>query len=184
MASNVAMAQIAQPYAQALMSVAQGNNITDQIGEDVRGLLNLLKESDQLGNFIDNPFIDANDKKAVLGRVLGEEVNPSLRNFLMLLVDRRRISFLSDICEQYLVLLRQLTQTVLAEVTSAVPLSESQSQTIREKVMAMTSARQVELETNVDGDIIGGVIIKIGSQVVDASLRGQLRRLSLRLTTS
>ncbi|CDN12269.1 MAG: F0F1 ATP synthase subunit delta [Richelia sp.] len=184
MASNVAMAQIAQPYAQALMSVAQGNNITDQIGEDVRGLLNLLKESDQLRNFIDNPFIDANDKKAVLGRVLGEEVNPSLRNFLMLLVDRRRISFLSDICEQYLVLLRQLTQTVLAEVTSAVPLSESQSQTIREKVMAMTSARQVELETNVDGDIIGGVIIKIGSQVVDASLRGQLRRLSLRLTTS
>ena len=184
MASNVAMAEVAQPYAQALMSVAQGNNITDQIGEDVRGLLNLLKESDQLRNFIDNPFIDANDKKAVLGRVLGEEVNPSLRNFLMLLVDRRRISFLSDICEQYLVLLRQLTQTVLAEVTSAVPLSESQSQTIREKVMAMTSARQVELETNVDGDIIGGVIIKIGSQVVDASLRGQLRRLSLRLTTS
>ena len=184
MASNVAMAEVAQPYAQALMSVAQGNNITDQIGEDVRGLLNLLKESDQLRNFIDNPFIDANDKKAVLGRVLGEEVNPYLRNFLMLLVDRRRISFLSDICEQYLVLLRQLTQTVLAEVTSAVPLSESQSQTIREKVMAMTSARQVELEAKIDSDIIGGVIIKIGSQVVDASLRGQLRRLSLRLTSS
>ncbi len=184
MASNVAMAEVAQPYAQALMSVAQGNNITDQIGEDVRSLLNLLKESDQLCNFIDNPFVDANDKKAVLGRVLGEGVSPYLRNFLMLLVDRRRISFLSDICEQYLVLLRQLTQTVLAEVTSAVPLSESQAQTIKEKVMAMTSARQVELETKIDSDIIGGVIIKIGSQVVDASLRGQLRRLSLRLTSS
>ncbi|MCJ8279311.1 MAG: ATP synthase F1 subunit delta [Rivularia sp. ALOHA_DT_140] len=184
MASNVAMAEVAQPYAQALMSVAQGNNITDQIGKDVRSLLILLNESDQLCNFIVNPFVDANVKMAVLCRVLGEGVNPYLRNFLMLLVDRRRISFLSDICEQYLVLLRQLTQTVLAEVTSAVPLSESQSQTIREKVMAMTSARQVELETNVDGDIIGGVIIKIGSQVVDASLRGQLRRLSLRLTTS
>ena len=74
MASNVAMAQIAQPYAQALMSVAQGNNITDQIGEDVRGLLNLLKESDQLRNFIDNPFIDANDNKVANVNMLWDNV--------------------------------------------------------------------------------------------------------------
>jgi F-type H+-transporting ATPase subunit delta len=178
------MAEIAQPYAQALMSVAQGNNITEQIAEDVRGLLNLLQESNQLRNFIDNPFVDGNDKKAVISRVLGEGANPYLRNFLMLLVDRRRISFLPDICQQYLVLLRQLTQTVLAEVTSAIPLNESQQQTIKEKVMTMTNARQVELEAKIDRDIIGGVIIKIGSQVIDASLRGQLRRLSLRLTSS
>ncbi|MDJ0619541.1 MAG: ATP synthase F1 subunit delta [Calothrix sp. MO_192.B10] len=183
MTSNVALAEIAQPYAQALMSVAESNNVTEQIGEDVRGLLNLLQESDQLRNFIDNPFVEADDKKAVVGRVLGEGANPYLRNFLMLLVDRRRISFLADICQQYLALLRQLTQTVLAEVTSAVPLSESQQQTIKEKVIAMTAARQVELDTKIDSDIIGGVIIKVGSQVIDASLRGQLRRLSLRLNS-
>lgn len=183
MTSNVALAEIAQPYAQALMSVAQSNNVTEQIGEDVRGLLNLLQESPQLRNFIDNPFVEMNDKKAVIGRVLGEGANSYLRNFLMLLVDRRRISFLPDVCQQYLALLRQLTQTVLAEVTSAVPLSESQQQTIKEKVIAMTGAHQVELSAKIDTDIIGGVIIKVGSQVVDASLRGQLRRLSLRLNS-
>ncbi len=48
----------------------------------------------------------------------------------------------------------------------------------------MTNAREVELETRIDPDIIGGVIIKVGSQVIDASLRGQLRRLSLRLTSA
>lgn len=183
MTTNVALAQIAQPYAQALMSVAESNNITEQIGEDVRGLLNLLQSSPQLRNFIDNPFVEAENKKGVIGRVLGEGANPYLRNFLMLLVDRRRISFLPDICQQYLALLRQLTQTVLAEVTSAVPLSESQQQTIKEKVIAMTSAHQVELEAKIDSDIIGGVIIKVGSQVIDASIRGQLRRLSLRLNS-
>ena len=62
MTSNVALAEIAQPYAQALMSVAESNNITEQIGEDVRGLLNLLQESNQLRNFIDNPFVEADDK--------------------------------------------------------------------------------------------------------------------------
>ncbi len=68
-------------------------------------------------------------------------------------------------------------------MTSAVPLSESQQETIKEKVIAMTGAHQVELSAKIDSDIIGGVIIKVGSQVIDASLRGQLRRLSLRLNS-
>jgi F-type H+-transporting ATPase subunit delta len=85
---------------------------------------------------------------------------------------------------QYLALLRQLNQTVLAEITSAVPLTETQQQAITEKVIALTNARQVEIETKIDSELIGGVIIKVGSQVIDASLRGQLRRISLRLSSN
>ncbi|MFN6567119.1 ATP synthase F1 subunit delta [Nostoc minutum NIES-26] len=184
MKSNVETAEVAQPYAQALLSVAQSKNLTEEFGEDARSLLNLLKDSEQLRNFIGNPFIQPENKKAVISRILGGEgANPYLRNFLLLLVDRRRILFLEPILEQYLALLRQLNQTVLAEVTSAVPLSEEQQQAIKEKVIAITNARQVEIETKVDRELIGGVIIKVGSQIIDASLRGQLRRLSLRLSS-
>jgi F-type H+-transporting ATPase subunit delta len=102
---------------------------------------------------------------------------------LMLLVDKKRISVLAAICKQYLAILRQLNQTVLAEVISAVPLNETQEQAVKEKVIAMTNAQEVELEKKVDTELIGGVIIKVGSQVIDASLRGQLRRLSLRLSS-
>ena len=175
--------QVVEPYARALMSVAQGNNLTEQSGEDVRSLLNVLQTSEQFRDFLANPFINAEDKKAVIGRVMGDSVNPSIRNFLMLLVDRRRIILLEGICQQYLTLLRQLNQTVLAEVTSAVELNESQQQSVRDKVISMTNARSVEIETKIDRDLIGGVIIKVGSQVVDASIRGQLRRLSLRLSS-
>ncbi len=176
--------QVVEPYARALMSVAQGNNLTEPFGEDVRSLLNVLQTSEQFRDFLANPFINAEDKKAVIGRVVGDSVNPSIRNFLMLLVDRRRIILLEGICQQYLTLLRQLNQTVLAEVTSAVELNEAQQQSVRDKVISMTNARQVEIETKIDRDLIGGVIIKVGSQVVDASIRGQLRRLSLRLSSS
>lgn len=176
--------QVVEPYAQALMSVAQTQNITEQLGEDVRSLLNLLESSEQMRNFLANPFITAEDKKAVLGQVVGEGINPYMRNFLMLLVDRRRILLLEDICKQYLALLRKLNQTVLAEVTSAVELSEAQKQAVREKVIAMTNARSVELDTKLDRELIGGVIIRVGSQVIDASLRGQLRRLSISLSSS
>ncbi len=184
MKSQIAIAEIAQPYAQALMSVAQSKNSTEQLGEDVRILQKLLQSSKQLSGFMDNPFIDLDKKKAVLSQVLGEGANPYLHNFLMLLVDRRRISLLEPICQQYLVLLRQSNQTVLAEVISAVELTPEQQQSIRDKVIAMTKAREVELDTQIDPELIGGVIIKVGSQVIDASLRGQLRRLSLRLTNS
>jgi len=175
--------QVVEPYAQALMSVARSHDIAEPVGEDVRALLNLM-QSEQLCNFLANPFVQAEDKKAVLNRIVGEGTSPYLRNFLMLLVDRRRILLLEPICQQYLALLRQLNQTVLAEVTSAVELTEEQQQAVREKVKSMINAREVELETKLDPDLIGGVIIKVGSQVIDASLRGQLRRLSLRLSSA
>ncbi len=183
MKSDIATAGIAQPYAKALMSVAQSKNLTLQFGEDARALLNLISGSEQLQNFLGNPFIQAESKKAVINQILGESANTYFRNFLMLLVDRRRILLLEKICQQYLALLRELNQTVLAEVISAVPLSEAQQQAVTEKVIAMTNARSVELDAKIDREIIGGVIIKVGSQVIDASLKGQLRRLSLRLTS-
>lgn len=178
-----AATQIVEPYAQALMSVARNNNLTEQFGEDVRALLSLLENSEQLRDFLANPFVSVEDKKAVLQRVAGE-VNPYLRNFLLLLIDRKRILLLKDICQQFLAILRQLNQTVLAEVISAVDLTDEQQQAVRQKVIEMTNAREVELDTKIDPDLIGGVIIKVGSQVFDASIRGQLRRLSLRLSGS
>ncbi|BDA67959.1 ATP synthase F1, delta subunit [Calothrix sp. PCC 7716] len=181
MKSTVATEEIAAPYAQALMSVAQSNNLTEAFGDDARSIVGLLSESEDLRNFFDNPFIQIDTKKSLVNRLLSDDTNGFFRNFLMLLVDRKRISFLEPIMRQYLSLLRELNQTVLAEVTSAIPLSEAQEQAVIEKVVAMTNARSVELEKKVNSDLIGGVIIKVGSQVIDASLRGQLRRLSLSL---
>lgn len=175
--------EVVMPYAQALMSSAKSQNITEEIGTDVRSLLSLLENSDQLQNFVANPFVKEQDKKRVLEQVIGESVHPYLRNFVRILVDRRRILLLEGICQQYLNLLRQLNQTVLAEVTSTVELSEEQQQSIKDKVKAMTSAREVELDMKLDSELIAGAIVKVGSQVIDASLRGQLRRLSLSLTS-
>lgn len=178
---SIIQSEVFEPYAQALMSLAQEHNLTEQIGEDMRGILNLMKESPELGQFIGSPIIKESDKKSALGQILGDSVQPYTRNFLMLLIDRRRIPFIEGIANYYLMLLRKLNQTVLASVTSAVPLNEAQQEGVRNKVKEITSAQQVELETKIDADLIGGVVIKVGSQVLDASLRGQLRRIGVRL---
>ncbi|MBK4730182.1 F0F1 ATP synthase subunit delta [Oxynema sp. CENA135] len=181
---SIIQAQILEPYAQALMSVAQANDATEQIGEDMRSLKALLETSDELKQLLENPFVKNEDKKAILRQIGGEDLQHFTRNFLMLLVDRGRIIFLEGICAQYLNLLRKLNQTVLAEVTSAVELSSDQQQAVRDRVKSMTDARNVEIETKIDPELIGGVIIKVGSQVIDASLRGQLRRIGVRLSSA
>jgi F-type H+-transporting ATPase subunit delta len=69
----------------------------------------------------------------------------------------------------------------LADVTSTIELNEAQRQAVIQKVKEMTQAAEVDLDTKIDPDLIGGVIIKIGSQVLDASIRGQLRRIGVSL---
>jgi F-type H+-transporting ATPase subunit delta len=184
MKGSLLSSEVLEPYAEALMSLAQSNDLTQRLGEDVAALLNLLEESGELRQFLASPIVSAENKKAVLQQIGGEELHPFMKNFLKILVDRRRIVFLEGICKHYQALLRKLNQAVLAEVASAVELTDAQKQSVREKVIAMTSANQVELNTKIDPDLIGGVIIKVGSQVVDASLRGQLRRIGLRLSSA
>lgn len=181
MKGSLVAAQILEPYAQALMSIAKSNDLVDRFGEDVSMLLETLNSSEDLQQFLANPLIQPDVKKGVLQQIAAEQVHPYMLSFLMLLVDRGRSLFLEGICKQYQALLRQLQQTVLAEVSSAVELSEEQLEAVRQQIVSMTGAQRVELDVRVDPDLIGGVVIKVGSKVFDASLRGQLRRISLLL---
>jgi F-type H+-transporting ATPase subunit delta len=184
MKDSVVTGEILEPYAQALMSVAQSHDLVDRFGDDVNALLSVIGESEDFRNLLVNPLIKADVKKGVLRQIASEQVHPYMLNFLLLLVDRKRVMFLEGICKQYQTLLRHLRQTVLAEVTSAVALNDAQKDAVRQRVKDMLGAQQVELETRIDPELIGGVVIKVGSQVIDASLRGQLRRIGLRLTGS
>jgi F-type H+-transporting ATPase subunit delta len=111
-------------------------------------------------------------------------VNPFLLNFLMILVDRNRVVYLEDVLSQYQVLLRALNRSVLADVITAVDLSEQQRSQIQDRVKGLTGANSVDLVVTIDPSLLGGVIVKVGSQVIDASLRTQLRRIGMQLTAT
>ena len=184
MSNSIISSAVSDPYAEALMSIAQSQGLEDQFGDELRALLGLLEDSADLEAFLANPLLQPEDKKAVIKSIAGEDTNSLLVNFLLLLVDRRRIMFLAAIAQKYLELLRKQKNAVLAEITSASELNDDQKNAIADKVKNMTGAASVELSTTVDPSLIGGVIVKVGSQILDASLRGQLRRISLNLTSA
>ena len=176
-------AEVVEPYAEALMSLADSQSLIEQFGNQTRELLTVLKESEELQQFLGSPVIKTEDKKAVLKQIAGQGLHPYLVNFLQLVIDKKRTTFLAGILEQFLALVRDRTSTVLAQVTSVTELTQQQRDRVKEQVKAMTNASEVELETSLDPDLIGGVVIKVGSQVLDASLKGQLRRIGLSLET-
>lgn len=172
---------VVDPYAKALMAIAQQHDLVDAIAADIASLRQMLSESAELAQFLGNPVANSNAKKGVLSAITQDGFNAYTQKFLMLLVDRGRIILLDAVCTRFQTLVRELKGIVLAEVTSAVELTDAQLDAVRDKVKAFTQANGVEIEALVDASLIGGVTIKVGSQVVDASLRGQLRRLSLSL---
>jgi F-type H+-transporting ATPase subunit delta len=181
---NNATAGMVEPYAEALMALAQDSNLIDVFGEDTRSLLEMIESSPELKDALVNPFVKADSKKQIFRQLLDGQVNPYFLNFLMLVIDRRRIFLLEAICRQYRVLLRQIKNTVLAEVTATLELNDTQRDAVIQKVKALTSASEVELEVKIDPELIGGVIIKVGSQVLDASIKGQLRRIGISLLSA
>ncbi|MBV5261682.1 F0F1 ATP synthase subunit delta [Synechococcus moorigangaii CMS01] len=184
MKGNAMIAQVVEPYAGALMTLAQDSNKVEAFADNARTLLTFFQESEDFRSFVLNPLVKGEEKKNVLQQVCGQDVDAYFLNFLLLLVDRRRIVFLEGICQEFIALQRKLNNIVLADVTSAQALTSEQEAAIADQVKKMTGANAVELNITTDADLIGGVVIKVGSKVFDASLRGQLRRISMDLLGS
>ncbi len=179
--NNVVNSQVFEPYAQALLSLGQSSQLTEPFNQDAALIIETMNAAPDLQSFLANPFTPDDAKKAVLKQIFSGQLQPLTENFLMLLVDRRRIACLTGIFGQYQALLRKLKGIMLAEVSSTVALNEAQIDQVKHQVRAMTGAQEVEIAARIDPDLLGGVVIKAGSQVIDASLKGQLRQISLRL---
>jgi F-type H+-transporting ATPase subunit delta len=184
MKGSAALIQIMEPYAEALMALASSQNMTEQIGSEAIGIQEALAASPELSAFLASPVYAKEQKKAVIRQLFDGKIHAYFLSFLLLLVDKQRIELVAGICDRYRALLRDLQKAVLAEVTSTVELNDAQRQSIVEQVKGMTGAQSVELQSILDPELIGGVVIKVGSQVIDASLRGQLRRIGLALGKS
>jgi F-type H+-transporting ATPase subunit delta len=170
-----------EPYAEALLSLGQSANLIDSFNDDASVILDTLAGSDELKQFLANPSTKDAAKKTVVDQVFGGKISGNMQNFIKLLVDKRRADGLEGICKEFQSQVRKLKGAVLAQVTSTVALNDAQLQAVRDRVTAMTGAQQVQVETSLDPTLLGGVIIKVDSQVIDASLRGQLRQISFKL---
>ncbi len=172
---------IASPYAEALLQVTEARKETDTVAQQARELLAIWAEAPQLRAAMASPVLEPDAKKTALMALFGDQIEPSLQNLLKLMADRQRTAVIDSVLLRFLEIYRQLRDITLARVTSATPLTEAQQSELNTRVRAIAGSKQVEFDLAVDPSLIGGFIVSMGSEVIDASLSGQVRRLGLAL---
>ena len=165
---------IARRYAKALMLIGKEDGNAEQYREELDGLSGLFNQGQELGQIICNPLYDAEGRKKVLEAVLGKlDLSKVMNSFMLLLFEKGRIGFLSDINEFYQKLADELKGVARASVVSASELSSEAIEKIRESLAKMTG-KEVKLDVEQDAGLIGGVVTKIGDLVLDGSIKTQL----------
>jgi F-type H+-transporting ATPase subunit delta len=170
---------LAQRYAAALYELADEAKALDSVADDLRGLRGLIDESADLRRLIRSPVLARADQgKAIAALAARAEFQPLIRNILGLLARNRRLFVLPEIITAYLAELATRRGEVTAQVISASALSDAQRATLDERLRRAVGGK-VAIELRVDPKLLGGLIVKLGSRMVDASLSSKLRRLQL-----
>jgi ATP synthase F1 delta subunit len=167
--------EIAQVYARALFEVAEERGVLDVVREQLAQFADAVSENRDLQVFLFSPYFSTEEKKDGLKRVI-EGADPAFMNFLEALVERHRMPAIFRIRATYQALWDKANRLMPVEVTSAVPLEESIVQSIGAKVGEQTG-NKIELSSVVDPDILGGIVLRVGNFILDASVRNRLNQL-------
>lgn len=166
-------------YAKALFELADEEKQLDQVAKDLSTVSAMLEDSEDLRRLIRSPVISRDSQQKAMQAVLEEAGTSQLTcNFIGVTVDNRRLFSLPGMIKGYLALLADLRGEATAKVISAKPLSGAQQDAIMESLKQAIGTK-VSLDARVDETLLGGLIVKVGSQMVDTSLKTKLAGLRL-----
>jgi len=168
------MEEIAEVYARSLFEVAKEHDALDEIHEELGQFADVLAENRQLQVFFFSPYFSSEEKKDNVPKVI-EGGNEYFVRFLQVLAEKHRLPVLFRIRRAFDEMWRKEQHLLEVSVTSAVELDEETVRGIGQKIEEQTGQR-VELSSTVDPDLIGGIVIRVGNTVLDASVRNRLER--------
>jgi F-type H+-transporting ATPase subunit delta len=169
-------------YANALFEAALEKDKLEPVREQLREVVQAEAEVPELRELLRNPQLDPRARAAALQDVLGD-AEDLLRNFLLVLADKGRTGQLEEIAREFERLVAEHEGIVHAELTTAVELSDEEADKLLGQI-EQASGRKVEATRRVDPDLIGGIVLQVGSHRLDASVRGRLERLRRQLATA
>ncbi len=173
------MASMAGRYAAALFELAKEQKQLDQVERDVAAFLAMLEVSADLVRLVRSPVISAQAQARALEAILAKAgISGFTGNFLKLIVRNRRLFAVADMLKAFQSLLARERGEVSADVASAHPLSPEQMQVLSDSLKT-SIGKNVQIRTRVDPNLLGGLIVKVGSKMIDSSLRTKLNNLKV-----
>jgi F-type H+-transporting ATPase subunit delta len=167
--------EIAQVYARALFEVASEQDTLDRVHDELGAFADAVSESRDLMQFFFSPYFSVIEKKEGLERAV-TGASPALTNFLQALIERHRMPAIFRIRTEYNALWDEARKLLPVQITSAIALGDDEVKSLGERI-GKSVDRTVQVSAEVDPDIIGGVVLRVGNVVLDASIRNRLEQL-------
>ncbi|MDC0073869.1 F0F1 ATP synthase subunit delta [Alphaproteobacteria bacterium] len=171
--------KISERYVGALFELAAERGAVDRVGNDLAQLSRMMKENDLFRSVVETPILDR-EKQVNAMTALTERAGMDVlsRNFVSLLASNRRLHALSEMITAYDLMVSSSKGEINVEITSVLPLSEKQNSNLKKKIEKALGA-DIVLETQIDETLIGGLVIKIGSRMIDNSISTKLQNLKV-----
>ena len=169
------MEEIAEVYARSLFEVATEQDKLDLVREQLGEFAEALDESHELQMFFFSPYFSTDEKQDGLRRTV-TDADESFLNFLSLLLENHRMPVIFRVRREYDRLWREANHLLAVQITSAVELDPSVAERVGDEIGRQTG-RTVELTSAVDPEILGGIVVRVGNSIIDASIRTRLENL-------
>lgn len=179
MSSDHPVSGVAGRYATALFELAEAQNALDAVAADLGSIGTMLNESEDLTRLVRSPLFSADEQGRAFAAVLDKAgISGLVKNFVGLVIANRRLFALPDMIRSYNAILAEKRGEMTADVTSAHPLGDRQVESLKAALKSATG-RDVRINTKVDAGLLGGLIVKVGSRMIDSSLRTKLNSLKI-----
>jgi F-type H+-transporting ATPase subunit delta len=177
------LSAVAERYAAALADVAVERKNSETVKRNLAAFVEAFSSIADLRNALESPALNAEVKRKVIAEVAGKMgLDEAVRNFIYLVVDHRRTKILPEIEQAFLSELNERLGIVDAEVTSAHELKDDEKRQLS-TVVEQRTGKKVEARFQIDGALLGGAVVRLGSTIYDGSVRDQLKRLREQLET-
>jgi F-type H+-transporting ATPase subunit delta len=167
--------EIAQVYARALFEVASEHDSLDEIHEQLGEFADAMDENRELATFFFSPYFSVDEKKQGLERAV-KGAHPAFANFLQALIERHRMPAIFRIRTEFNALWDEARKLLPVQITSAIKLDSDTVKSLGDRIGKQVD-RTVEVSANVDPDILGGVVLRVGNVILDASIKNRLEQL-------
>lgn len=171
---------LAKKYGRAIYEIAAQQNSLKKTEEDLVLIADAIRKNQNLKDFLNHPLLARDVKKDTLTKLFADKVQPVVMQFCYVVMDRDRFEVFPMMVDYYVTMSHQGMGVEEAVVTSALPLSKSQAETLKEKLAAITG-KKILLKQKVDAALIGGFTVQVGDRLIDGSVARSLQTLKAKM---
>jgi len=170
--------KVASRYAKSLLGIAVEQNNLEEVHNDMQMISKVCNDNNELVLLLKSPIVNTDKKKAILSEIFGKKISQISSTFISIILNKRRENILPAIAEAFIFIYKEHKNITTAIVTTAIALTDAQKKAVV-KLLNAQGKENVELKEIVNGEIIGGMILRVGDKQVDESIKRKLTNLEM-----